>query len=47
VIAADKSFANGNGNSHANGSIVPPWLKMNWELRALVWPFRVTLYDFP
>lgn len=37
----NKSHANGNGD------IVPSWLRMNWELRALVWPTRVTIYDFP
>lgn len=37
----DKSFANGNGNSHANGNVMPPWF--NWELRE-VWEFRYSFW---
>jgi hypothetical protein len=28
-----KSFANGNGNSHANGNVLPAWLRLNREFR--------------
>jgi hypothetical protein len=42
----DKSFANGNGNSHANGPIMPLWLRHDWQT-CLARASQVTIYDFP
>jgi hypothetical protein len=28
-----RSYANGSGNSHANGDALPAWLRLNWEFR--------------
>jgi hypothetical protein len=44
MSAIDRSHANGNGNSFANGSPVPSWLQHNWEFRE-VWESRHSIWD--
>lgn len=38
-----RSFANGNGNSHANGNVMPVWLRHDWQFRE-AWESRYSFW---